>query len=121
VSLASPAHDAGGKTLIPVPIWMRSTAVFGGVNEEYRYTLSRTWDESLPAKGDELGVRTAGPVTDRYWSRRWRLVLLDEGYSQKATVIGVAEERYDVGTRWFSSTTGATPPTYRLVTTTSGS
>ena len=49
MSLASPAHDAGGKTLIPVPIWMRSTAVFGGVNEEYRYTLSRTWDESLPA------------------------------------------------------------------------
>jgi hypothetical protein len=27
---------------------MRSTAVFGGVNQEYRYTLSRTWDDSLP-------------------------------------------------------------------------
>ncbi len=47
MSLASPTHDVGGKTLIPVPAWMRSTAVFGGANEEYRYTLSRTWDDSL--------------------------------------------------------------------------
>ena len=42
-------HDVGGKTLIPVPAWMRSRAVFGGGNEEYRYTLSRTWDDSLPS------------------------------------------------------------------------
>jgi hypothetical protein len=28
---------------------MRSTAAFGGLNEEYRYSLSRTWDDSLPA------------------------------------------------------------------------
>ena len=49
MSLASPTHDVGGKTLIPVPAWMRSTAVFGGANEEYRYTLSRTWDDSLPS------------------------------------------------------------------------
>lgn len=41
-------HHVGGKILIPVSIWMRSTAVFGGVNDEYRYTLSRTWDDSLP-------------------------------------------------------------------------
>ena len=49
MSLASSVHNPGGKTLIPVPIWMRSTAAFGGLNEEYRYSLSRTWDDSLPA------------------------------------------------------------------------
>ena len=56
MSLASSVHNPGGKTLIPVPIWMRSTAVFGGLNEEYRYSLSRTWDDSLagsPGRDDE--------------------------------------------------------------------
>jgi hypothetical protein len=48
MTICSP-HEVGGKTLIPVPDWMRSTAVFGGVNDEYRYTLSRTWDDSLPS------------------------------------------------------------------------
>lgn len=47
-SFRSP-HDVGGKTLIPVPSWMRRTAVFGGVNDEYRYTLGRAWDDSKPA------------------------------------------------------------------------
>jgi hypothetical protein len=47
-TICSP-HDVGGKTQIPVPGWMRSTAVFGGANQEYRYTLSRTWDDSLPS------------------------------------------------------------------------
>lgn len=42
MTICSP-HEVGGKTLIPVPDWMRSTAVFGGVNDEYRYTLTCTW------------------------------------------------------------------------------
>lgn len=49
MTTSSSPHEVGGKTLIPVPIWMRSSAVFGGPNEEYRYTLSRTWDDSLPS------------------------------------------------------------------------
>ena len=42
-------HDDGGKTLIPISPGLRPTAVFGGPNGEYRYTLSRTWDDTLPA------------------------------------------------------------------------
>ena len=34
---------------LPIPVWMKPTAIFGGINQEYRYTLSRTWDESLPS------------------------------------------------------------------------
>ena len=41
-------HDAGGKVLLPVPIWVQSRAVFGGPNDEYRYTLERVWNASLP-------------------------------------------------------------------------
>jgi hypothetical protein len=41
-------HDPGGKTMIPLPIWVRGAAIFGGTNEMYRYELSRVWDESLP-------------------------------------------------------------------------
>jgi len=42
-------HHVGGKTLIPISPGLRPTAVFGGPNGEYRYTLSRTWDDTLPA------------------------------------------------------------------------
>jgi hypothetical protein len=42
-------HDPGGKRMIPVPSWVRSSAVFGGRNNQYRYTLVREWDASLPA------------------------------------------------------------------------
>jgi hypothetical protein len=46
--LTQDQHDAGSKVLLPVPIWIRSSAVFGGLNNEYRYTLERAWDDSLP-------------------------------------------------------------------------
>ncbi|WP_035357836.1 DUF1643 domain-containing protein [Edaphobacter aggregans] len=42
-------HDVGGKRMLPVPIWVRSSAVFGGQNHEYRYVLIREWDTSLPS------------------------------------------------------------------------
>ena len=41
------AHNPGGKVLLPLPIWVRGAAVFGGANQEYRYELSRTWDDAL--------------------------------------------------------------------------
>jgi hypothetical protein len=41
-------HDVGGKVLRTLPIWMRPEAVFGGSDGEYRYTLERLWDASLP-------------------------------------------------------------------------
>lgn len=47
-STSTAAHNPGGKVLLPLPIWIRGAAVLGGQNEEYRYELSRTWDEALP-------------------------------------------------------------------------
>ena len=41
------AHNPDGKVLLPLPIWVRGAAVFGGANQEYRYELSRTWDDAL--------------------------------------------------------------------------
>ena len=41
-------HDPGGKIFIPLPLWVKGAAVFGGANQEYRYELIRIWDESLP-------------------------------------------------------------------------
>jgi hypothetical protein len=47
--LSQDKPDAGGKVSIPLPIWIGSSAVFGGPNgDEYRYSLERTWDDSLP-------------------------------------------------------------------------
>lgn len=42
------AHEPGGKRLIPLPIWVRGSAVFGGDRQQYRYTLERVWDDSKP-------------------------------------------------------------------------
>jgi hypothetical protein len=41
-------HDPGGKTLMPLPFWVKGGAVFGGPNHEYRYELIRVWGEMLP-------------------------------------------------------------------------
>jgi hypothetical protein len=41
-------HDPGGKTRIPLPADVEGSAIFGGEREQYRYTLQRTWDKSLP-------------------------------------------------------------------------
>jgi hypothetical protein len=47
-STSTAEHCPGGKVLLPLPIWIRGSAIFGGPNQEYRYELSRTWNESLP-------------------------------------------------------------------------
>ena len=47
--VSNASHNPGGKVLLPLPLWVRGSAVFGGENKEYRYELSRAWDDSLPA------------------------------------------------------------------------
>lgn len=42
-------HDVGGKVSLPLPIWVRSEAIFGGESQEYRYQLIRKWNDTLPA------------------------------------------------------------------------
>lgn len=71
---ASLAHDTGCRRLIRLPPGWRTTAKFDGLNSEYRYTLTHTWDDSLPkvmfammnpsgadiTMGDSTVMRTAG-------------------------------------------------------------
>ncbi len=42
-------HDVGSKTFVSLPLWIKSDAVFGGPKNEYRYRLSRVWDEDKPS------------------------------------------------------------------------
>lgn len=41
-------HNVGSNVYIPVPLWVKSSAVWGGARQEYRYRLSRCWDDSKP-------------------------------------------------------------------------
>jgi hypothetical protein len=47
-STSTAAHNPGGKVLLPLPPGVRGDVVFGGTNREYRYELTRTWDDALP-------------------------------------------------------------------------
>jgi hypothetical protein len=38
-------HDPGGKVRLALAFDIKSSAVFGGLNDCYRYRLVRTWDE----------------------------------------------------------------------------
>jgi hypothetical protein len=42
------AHDPGGKVKLALKAGITGTAEFGGKNEEYRYRLTRTWDDARP-------------------------------------------------------------------------
>jgi hypothetical protein len=42
----SRTHDVGSKTFIPLPLWVKGEATFGGARQQYRYRLSRVWDTS---------------------------------------------------------------------------
>jgi hypothetical protein len=58
-------HDPGGKVLIPLPIWVRGSAVLGGERDEFRYELSRVWNEDLATLlFVMMNPSTAGPDSD---------------------------------------------------------
>ena len=46
--MPKPAHDPGGKVKLALKAGITGTAEFGGKNEEYRYRLTRTWDDAKP-------------------------------------------------------------------------
>ncbi|RZU28885.1 DUF1643 domain-containing protein [Edaphobacter modestus] len=76
-------HDAGGKVLLPVPIWVRSKAVFGGPKDEYRYTLEREWDTSLPTVMIcMMNPSTASPAVDDPTVAKCRRYAEDWGYGR---------------------------------------
>src|SRR6202795_2698958 len=41
-------HDPGGKVRLAISRDVKSSAVFGGPDDCYRYRLIRTWDETKP-------------------------------------------------------------------------
>lgn len=43
-----PAHDLGGKVKLALKAGIKGTAKFGGKNDEYRYALTRTWEDGKP-------------------------------------------------------------------------
>src|ERR1035441_6224581 len=59
------AHDPGGKVRLALKAGITGTAKFGGVNQEYRYRLTRVWDESKPlAMFVMMNPSTADPNVD---------------------------------------------------------
>lgn len=47
-SQMNPKHDPGGKTRLKVNVDVKSSVIFGGPQDCYRYRLVRTWDGSKP-------------------------------------------------------------------------
>ena len=43
-----PKHDPGGKVRLALTFDVKSSAIFGGPADCYRYRLQRTWDEGKP-------------------------------------------------------------------------
>jgi hypothetical protein len=88
-------HDPGGKVLLPLPIWVKGSAVFGGSNDMYRYELSRVWDERLPVLlMIGMNPSTASPHYDdptvakgRRYAERWGYgtLLMGNAFAYRAT------------------------------------
>lgn len=58
-------HDPGGKVRLALSRDVKSSAVFGGPNDCYRYRLVRTWDETKPhAMFIMMNPSTADPMVD---------------------------------------------------------
>jgi len=53
-------HDPGGKVKLALKHGVTGTAEFGGKTNEYRYSLSRTWDTGRPAAMIEQSRSAAG-------------------------------------------------------------
>jgi hypothetical protein len=59
------SHDPGGKVRLALKSDVRSTAVFGGPADCYRYRLVRTWDDAKPhAMFVMMNPSTADPLVD---------------------------------------------------------
>jgi len=76
-------HNVGSKTFVPLPLWVKSEAVFGGPKNEYRYRLSRVWDESRPAVlFVMMNPSTADVLVDDRTVARCRHFAEDWGYGR---------------------------------------
>jgi len=65
ISASAPAHDPGGKIRLALKGGVTGTAQFGGVNQEYRYRLTRVWDDNKPcALVVMMNPSTADPKID---------------------------------------------------------
>jgi len=72
-------HDVGSKVCIPLPLWVKGEAVFGGARQQYRYRLSRVWQAERPTVlFVMMNPSTADPLVDdrtvarcRNFAERW--------------------------------------------------
>jgi hypothetical protein len=88
-------HNVGGKISLSLPIGICSKAIFGGQNDEYRYTLERVWDASLPiVMFLMMNPSTADPTVDdptvakcRRYAKNWGYgtLLVGNTFAYRAT------------------------------------
>jgi len=88
-------HDPGG-TRTALPAGVHATAIYGGANNEYRYRLDWTWDESFPVlmalmmnpscASEQCGDRTVS------WVYRWAKA---RGYGKLIVVNSMAYRAAD--------------------------
>lgn len=91
----STVHDPGGKVRLTLPDDVKSTAVFGGAGDCYRYELIRTWNAELPyAMWVMMNPSTADPFVDdpsvakcRRLARAWGYggILVGNTFAYRAT------------------------------------
>jgi hypothetical protein len=60
-----PKHDPGGKVRLALTLDVKSSAIFGGPGDCYRYRLVRTWDDAKPhVMFVMMNPSTADPLVD---------------------------------------------------------
>jgi hypothetical protein len=65
---ATYGHDPGGKVSIPLPPHVQGSSVFGGLANEYRYRLTRTWGKGSRVMFVMMNPSTADlNLTTRPW------------------------------------------------------
>jgi hypothetical protein len=93
-----PRHDAGGLICMPMSPALAGSAIYGGANGEYRYTLSRTWDPSLAdvlvvmmnpsTAGERTNDPTVAKVTKmaaRWWGGAFGTLYVGNVFAYRAT------------------------------------
>jgi len=73
-------HDPGGKVRILLPKGVIGSAIFGGVSNEYRYRLSRTWSRGPRVLFIMMNPSTADPLVDDPTVAKCRRFAVKWGY-----------------------------------------
>jgi hypothetical protein len=73
-------HDPGGKVSLLLPEHVKGSAVFGGLADEYRYRLARTWGTGQRVMFVMMNPSTADPLFDDPTVAKCRRFAVKWGY-----------------------------------------